>query len=77
MVNKMKYAIDRIEDELAILENIDTKEKKEINIKELPKNIKEGSILVFENNSYKEDLQEEEIRRKKIQEKFNRLRKKD
>ena len=77
MVNKMKYAIDRIENNIAVLENIETGEKKEINIIILPNNIKEGNILILENNKYKIDLTEEKLRRKRIEEKFNRLKKKD
>ena len=69
----MKYAIDRIEENIAILENINTKEKLEININELPKEIKEGSILVFKDNKYIIDEAEEENRRKIILEKFNKL----
>ena len=69
----MKYAIDRIEENIAILENINTKEKLEINITELPKGIKEGSILVFKDNKYIIDEAEEENRRKIILEKFNKL----
>ena len=69
----MKYAIDRIEENIAILENINTKEKLEINITELPKGIKEGSILVIKDNKYIIDEDEEEKRRKIILEKFNKL----
>lgn len=73
----MKYAVDRIEDNIVVLEDINTKEKQEVQKELLPPNIKDGTILIFENNEYKLDLNEEELRRKKIQERFNRLRKKD
>lgn len=73
----MKYAVDRIEDNIVVLEDINTKEKQEVQKELLPSNIKDGTILIFENNEYKLDLNEEELRRKKIQERFNRLRKKD
>lgn len=73
----MKYAIDRIIDDIVVLENIETKTPKEVNISLLPENIKEGNIIVFENKEYKLDLTEEELRRKIIQEKFNKLRKKE
>ena len=39
----MKYAIDRIEDNIATLENIDNNEIINIDINNLPKNIKEGT----------------------------------
>lgn len=71
----MKYAIDRIEKDIAICENLETKEIIEINTTVLPNNIKDGSIIILENNEYKLDLNEEEIRRKRIQERFNKLKK--
>lgn len=73
----MKYSIDRIEDNIVVLEDINTKEKLEVQKDLLPPNIKDGTILTFENNEYKLDLNEEELRRKQIQERFYRLRKKD
>ena len=71
----MKYAIGRIENSIAILENLDTKEKKEVNIKDLPSSIKEGTILSYENNTYIINQDEELIRRKRILDKFNKLKK--
>ena len=70
----MKYALDRIEEDIAILENIKTGEKRKISIFNLPQNIHEGTILKKENNTYLIDTKEEEKRRKKIQEKFKKLR---
>jgi len=63
----MKYAIDRIEDNI--------KEKKEISIDNLPKNITEGSIILFKDNQYVKDINEEATRRENIMNKFNRLKK--
>ncbi len=71
----MKYSIDRIEGTIAILEDIDTKEKIELDISLLPKNIKEGSIILLKDNIYIIDETEEEIRRKRIMDKFNKLKK--
>jgi hypothetical protein len=71
----MKYAIDRIENNIAILENIDTKKMINIDIDNLPSDIHEGSILVYSNNQFIIDKKLEDDRRKSIQEKFNRLRK--
>ena len=59
----MKYALDRIEENIAILENIQTGEKRKISIFKLPKNLHEGIILKKENNTYIIDNQEEEKRR--------------
>ena len=70
----MKYALDRIEENIAILENIETGELIKISIQHLPPNIHEGTILKEKNNTYTIDIQEEEKRRRKNQEKFKKLR---
>ena len=69
----MKYAVDRIENDIAILENIETKEKKEINIKGT--NIKEKDILVLIDGVYVVDIKERENRLKLIREKLEKLKK--
>lgn len=71
----MKFAVDRIEDNYAILENIETGEKKEEPIAILPA-IKEKDILLFEDNLYKKDDIERQKRMKQIKEKLERLKKK-
>ena len=73
----MKYSIDKILDNIATLENVETKQITEVNTKDLPEEIHEGSILILEDGKYKLDLNEEEIRRKRIEEKFNKLRNKN
>ena len=71
----MKYSVDRIENDIAVLEDITTKEKIEINVNYLPKKIKEGTILEKKDDSFIIDEEEENIRRKRIMEKFNKLKK--
>lgn len=71
----MRWIIDRIENHLAILEQMETKEKKEVDIALLPSSIHEGAILIFQNNQYQLSNKEEDIRRKVIEERFERLRK--
>ena len=71
----MKYVIDRIEEEIAILQDLNTKEFFNINIKELPDNIKEGTYLI-KNKVYKIDKKTEDRKRKEIRERFNKLRRK-
>lgn len=72
----MKYSIDRIEDKIAIIEDIITGEKKEINIALLPVNIKEGNIIKEQNNVYIRDIETEKTRRTNLIYKFNSLKKK-
>ena len=69
------FAIDRIEDNIVILENIKTKEQREIHRYELPSNIHEGAIVKFYNNNYILEKNEEEKRRREILERFKKLRK--
>lgn len=71
----MNYAIDQINDTIVLLENIQTGEKREVNISLLPENIKEGSILILKDGIYALNNGEEEKRRQRIEEKLNRLKK--
>ena len=70
----MIYIIDRIENNIAVLENKDTKEIINIPLNKLPSNLKEGNVLKYENNTYTKDTEEENNRKKTILEKFNKLR---
>lgn len=69
------WSIDRIENNIAILENINTNEKKEVNITLLPNNIKEGSIISYKDNQYILELNKEQKRRQELLERFQKLRK--
>ena len=73
----MKYAVDRIEENIVVLENIETKEKKKVKKDQLPKGIKEGNILIEENNEYLIDTNLEKERRKLLEEKLNKLKRKN
>ena len=69
----MKYAVDRIEDNIVIREDIETKEKEEILITDIVGQVHEGSIIIKKDNIYVCDIEEEEVRRKKLREKLERL----
>lgn len=69
----MKYSVDRIENNIVILENINNKEIREVNIKKIGFNINEGDILVFKNNRYYKDDKEKKNRISLLQEKLNRV----
>lgn len=73
MEDNMKYAVDEIIDNIVTLEDIETKEKKHIEKDVLPEDIYDGAILIYEDNTYKLDILEETLRRKRIIEKLNRL----
>lgn len=70
----MRYAVDSIVDEIAVLENIETKEKKHVNLNILPEEIQEGNILILE-ETYRIDKQYETTRRKTLEEKLEELKK--
>lgn len=71
----MKYAVDSIVDDIVLLEELTTKEKKWVDIIILPENIKEGSIISYENKKYILDLQLQKTREQIIKEKLERLKK--
>jgi hypothetical protein len=69
----MKYCVDRIEDNIVILQDLDTKEIKEVLKKDIGIRVKDGDILVYKDNKYMKDNKLKEDRLKLIQEKMNRL----
>lgn len=73
----MMWAVDKIDEGIALLENTKTLEKKEVFTSLLPSSIHEGSILIYEDDNYFLCLSEEEKRRQEIRERFSRLRNKD
>lgn len=68
----MKYVIDRIENEIAILEELNTKEKIEVEVSKLPHEIKEGIVLKKEEN-FIIDTEETLSREEDISERFKKL----
>ncbi len=71
----MKFAVDRIINNLAVLESLEEQIKKEVPLTELPEDIKEGTILSYENEVYQKDEVLEQQRRESIKNKFDMLRK--
>ena len=71
----MKFSVDRIEEGIAVLENINSKEMIEVEISELDFVIFEGNILVYENGIFSLDKSDEELRREVLRERLNNLKK--
>ena len=69
----MKFAIDRIEGNIAVCQNIENKEIVEVDVCNLPKEIKEGSVIFFDGKDYFLDEEKENKIRKRIQDKMNKL----
>lgn len=70
----MEWIVDRIEENIAVLEQKITKEKKEVDITTLPFSLHEGSILTFKDEKYFLEEEKEFKRRKEIEERFKKLR---
>lgn len=72
----MKYSVDRIENNIVVLENIENNDIVEVDIDSLPKEIKEGTILNKRDDYYFIDIEEEAKRKNDIINRFQRLKKK-
>lgn len=69
----MKFSVDRIEENIVIIQNLTTKEIIEISKDVLPNNIQDGSIITYENNKYVLDHKYKKKRETIIREKIDRL----
>ena len=69
----MYYSVDRIENDIVVLENIENNNVIEINISLLPK-VKESDIVVFKNDKYQVDNKIRLDRVRMLNAKLNRLR---
>ena len=69
----MKYSVDRIENNIIILQDLDTKEIKNIRKSDINFKVSDGDVLIYKNNKYiKDDLLKDD-RLKLIHEKMNKL----
>lgn len=69
----MKYAVDRIVEDIAVLENIYNGVIVEVSVKKLPKGVHEGSIVVLDNEKYILDEKEENKRRESLRNRLEKL----
>lgn len=69
----MKYAVDKIIEDIVVLENIESGEIIEINKKKLPDEIHEGSIVIVNDEKYELDVDEENTRRESLRARLDRL----
>ncbi len=68
----MRYVVDRLEGGYAILENLDTKEKREVELSLLP-NVRENDILIAKNNNFKIDETFKKDRKRMLEEKLKKI----
>lgn len=71
----MKYSVDRIENNVVIFQNLETREIYEEKLDRFPENIKEGDIVAFSNEKYIIDNTTIMKRKKSLRERLERLKK--
>ena len=76
-MDKMKYVVDRIENNIIILENLKDKSILEIPEDKINFLVKDGDVLYYDNNKFRLDLETKKKRVELIKEKFNKVKKKD
>ena len=72
-----KYCVDRIEENIVVLENISTGEIIEMDKTSFDFDIDEGNILVCNDGVFSLDKECEESRRSSLRERLNRLKRRD
>lgn len=60
------FSVDRFEENFAVCENLETGNFLNIPISDLPKDIKEGSIIKYENGKYILDKKLEDIKKQEV-----------
>lgn len=68
-----KYSVDRIEENIVVLENIENKEIIEINKSELDFEVVDGNILKLVDGKFVLDKETEVSRKESLRERLNRL----
>ena len=72
-----KYSVDRIEEDIIVLENIDNEEIVEINKNDVEFEVVEGNILIYSDGVFTLDKEVEVSRRDSLRERLNRLKNRD
>lgn len=67
------FALDRFEGDYAILENLETKEKREVLCSLLPEDLHEGALLNYVDDKYILEPSLEEKRRNDLRARLNKL----
>ena len=69
----MYFIVDRIEEDIVVCENLETREIENIEKYKLPENIKQGVVIKLENGNYIVDIEKTDERRQIIHEKIKNL----
>lgn len=73
----MRFSVDQINGDICILEEVNTGNIIQINIKSLPDGIVEGNIVVLNDGVYELDIVDEAKRRLSLRERMNKLKQND
>ena len=71
----MKYAVDKVEGNIIVLQDLKTSKIIEVNKDKIKFKVKDRDILIYKDNKYIKDDKEKEQRLKFLQEKFNKVKK--
>ena len=69
----MKYIIDRIENNMVICENQETKKMENFDKSMFPEQIKDGDVVIRENDTFRIDEEETENRKEYIEKLMRKL----
>ena len=69
----MKYIVDRIEENIVICENQETKKIEEFEKINFSEEIKDGDVVILENNKFKIDRKETDKRTEEINDLMKKL----
>lgn len=69
----MRYVVDRVVDDIVVLENMSNRDVIEVSATDVPENIKDGNVLIKQDNKFILDKEAEKERRKNMRDKFNKL----
>ena len=69
----MKFSVDQINDEICVLEEVNTGDIMEVKRECLSEGIVEGNIVILVNGVYELDKDEENKRRLSLRERMNKL----
>ena len=73
----MVYVIDRIENSIAVCESLDTGDKLEITVSDLPKGVKEGDMIQKDGDGYVVNAEATKQRKAELSGRLDRLFKKN
>ena len=69
----MRYVVDRIEEDIVVLEEQESGEIINMNLSKIPFIIKEGDVIIYENDEWNNSAKEKEIIDDRIKKKMEDL----